>query len=227
MHTLFITGTHEIQDLSVTVYTHQVCVGCVFTDWAKTNSCQVTIYSEITQTIKLITISSTTTALMNCTGDIPPGYYHILAYGTDNRTNPAVKKYHYINTTLPQGTLYANSKHFDFYFYFLIHVVEPQLILTSTTKATETMCVYYQTSMITNTTPVDIASKSLYHTLAGKAEHKHNVSFSIATSDSIQLIGFMAGIATLAAVALLAVTLSLAMFVYIRCRRQQSGLYST
>ena len=37
----------------------------------------------------------------------------------------------------------------------------------------------------------------------------------------------MAGIAALAAVALLAVTLSLAMFVYIRCRRQQSGLYRT
>ena len=69
---------------------------------------------------------------MNCTGDIPPGYYHILAYGTDNRTNPAVKKYHYINTTLPLGTSYANSKLFDFYFYFLIHVVEPQLILPMT-----------------------------------------------------------------------------------------------
>ena len=150
------TGTYEVQDLSVTVYTQQVCVGCVFTDWAKTNSCQVTIYSEITQTIKSISISSTTTALMNCTGDIPPGYYHILAYGTDNRTNSAVKKYHYINTTLPQGTLYANSKLFDFY--FLIHVVEPQLILTTTTKATETMCVYSQTSI----TPVNIARK--YHT---------------------------------------------------------------
>ena len=160
IHCLFIipTGTHEIQDFSVTVYTHQVCVGCVFTDWAKTNSCQVTIYSEITQTIKSISISSTTTTLTNCTGDIPPGYYHILAYGTDNRTDPAVKKYHYINTTLPQGTLYANR---DFYFYFLIHVVEPQLILTTTTKATETTCVYSQTSMITNTAPVDIASKFL------------------------------------------------------------------
>ena len=167
MHCLFIIpiGTHEIQDLSVTVYTHQVCVGCVLADWAKTNSCQVTIYSEITQTIKSITISSTTTDLMNCTGDIPPGYYHILAYGTDNRTNPAVKKYHYINTTLPQGTLYANSKLFDFCFYVLIHVVEPQLILTSTTKATETTCVYSQTSI----TPVNIARKSLYRTLAGKA----------------------------------------------------------
>ena len=49
--------------------------------------------------------------------------------------------------------------------------------------------------------------------------------FSIAVSESIQSIGFMAGIAALAAVALLAVTLSLAMFVYIRCRRQQSGLW--
>ena len=113
IHSFFIipTGTHEIQDLSVTVYTHQVCVGCVFTDWAKTNSCQVTIYSEITQTIKSISIiSSTTTALVDCTGDIPPGYYHILAYGTDSLSNPAVKKYRYINTILPQGTLYANSK---------------------------------------------------------------------------------------------------------------------
>ena len=47
---------------------------------------------------------------MNCTGDIPPGYYHILAYETDSLSNPAVKKYRYINTTLPQGTFYANSK---------------------------------------------------------------------------------------------------------------------
>ena len=35
----------------------------------------------------------------------------------------------------------------------------------------------------------------------------------------------MAGIAALAAIALLAVTLSLAMFVHIRCCRQQPGLY--
>ena len=49
-YTLFIIpiGTHKVQDLSVTVYTHQVCVDCVLADWAKTNSCQVTIYSEIT-----------------------------------------------------------------------------------------------------------------------------------------------------------------------------------
>ena len=92
---LFILGTHEVQDLIVTVNTQQVCVACVLADWANTNSCQVTIYSEMTQVFKFITSS----ILMNCTDNIPPGYYHIIAYDTDNVSNPAVKMYCYINTT--------------------------------------------------------------------------------------------------------------------------------
>ena len=112
MHCLSLfTGTHEVQDLIVTVNSQQVCIACVLADWANTNSCQVTIYSEMTQTIKSITImSSSTTTLMNCTDNIPPGYYHIIAYDTDNVSYPAVKKYHYLNTTLPQGmSLHATA----------------------------------------------------------------------------------------------------------------------
>ena len=80
-----------------------MCLACVLADWANTNSCRVTIYSEMTETIKSITIMSSTTTLMNCTENIPPGYYHIIAYDTNNVSNPAVKMYHYLNTTLPQG----------------------------------------------------------------------------------------------------------------------------
>ena len=103
MHSLFLF-THGIQDLIVTVNAQQVCIACVLADWAYTNCCQITIYSEMTQSIKSITImSSSTTTLMNCTENIPPGYYHIIAYDTDNASYPAVKKYYYLNTTLPQG----------------------------------------------------------------------------------------------------------------------------
>ena len=110
VYSLFL-GTHGVQDLIVTVNAQQVCIACVLADWANTNSCQVTIYSEMTQTIKSIMImSSLTTTLMNCTENIPPGYYHIIAYDTDNVSNPAVKMYHYLNTTLPQGmSLYATG----------------------------------------------------------------------------------------------------------------------
>ena len=102
---LFILFTHEVQDLVVTVNTQQVCIACVLADWANTSSCQVTIYSEMTQTIKSITImSSSTTTLMNCTDNIPPGYYHIIAYDTDNVSSPAVKMYHYLFTLL-QGMI--------------------------------------------------------------------------------------------------------------------------
>ena len=103
VYSLFL-GTHEVQDLVVTVNAQQVCIACVLADWANKNSCQVTIYSEMTQIFKTITImSSSTTTLMNCTENIPPGYYHIIAYDTDNVSNPAVKMYRYLNTTLPQG----------------------------------------------------------------------------------------------------------------------------
>ena len=103
-HYPLFTGTHGVQDLIVTVNAQQVCIVCLLAEWANTNSCQVTIYSEMTQIFKSITImSSSTTALMNCTENIPPGYYHIIAYDTDNVSNPAVKMYRYLNTTLPQG----------------------------------------------------------------------------------------------------------------------------
>ena len=108
MLSLFL-GTHGVQDLVVTVNAQQVCIACVLADWANTNSCQVTIYSEMTQTIKSITIMSSSTAtLMNCTDNIPPGYYHIIAYDTDNVSYPAVKKYYYLNTTFPQGTSFSS-----------------------------------------------------------------------------------------------------------------------
>ena len=114
--TVFL-GTHEVQDLIVTVNAQQVCIACVLADWANTNSCQVTIYSEMTRTIKSITImSSSTTTLMNCTENIPPGYYHIIAYDTDNVSNPAVKTYRYLNTTLPQGTSFSFDLLIDFRF---------------------------------------------------------------------------------------------------------------
>ena len=112
--TVFL-GTHKVQDLIVTVNAHQVCIACVLADWANTNSCQVTIYSEMTQTIKSIMIVSSST-LMNCTDNIPPGYYHIIAYDTDNASNPAVKTYHYLNTTLPQGTSFSFHTLIDFCF---------------------------------------------------------------------------------------------------------------
>ena len=51
---------------------------------------------------------------MNCTDNIPPGYYHIIAYDTDNVSYPAVKKYLYLNTTLPQGTSFSFHLLIDF-----------------------------------------------------------------------------------------------------------------
>ena len=101
----YFLGTHKVQDLVVTINAQQVCIACVLADWANTNSCQVTIYSEVTQTIKSITIMSSSTAtLMNCTENIPPGYYHIIAYDTNIVSNPAVKMYRYLFTLL-QGMI--------------------------------------------------------------------------------------------------------------------------
>ena len=111
-YSLFL-GTHEVQDLVVTVNAQQVCIACVLAGWANTNSCHVTIYSEMTQTIKSITImSSSTTTLMKCTENIPPGYYHIMAYDTDNVSYPAVKKYHYLSTALQGNQILLHSFNF-------------------------------------------------------------------------------------------------------------------
>ena len=46
---------------------------------------------------------------MNCTENIPPGYYHIIAYDTDNVSNPAVKKYHYLTTALQGNQILLDS----------------------------------------------------------------------------------------------------------------------
>ena len=80
--------------------------------------------------------------------------------------------------------------------------------------------------MIINATPVKIARKLC---VRGAQSISKPYTPSIAASENIHQIGFLAGIAVLTVITLLAVTLLFAMCcVYVRCNhRQQSGLYST
>ena len=103
------TGTHDVQDINITVHGEHVCVTCILADWATTNSCRVVLYSETTLTVKSLTLSTglglTTSTLTNCTEGIPRGHYHVKAYDTTNMiaSNHAVMKYLYLDVAAPQG----------------------------------------------------------------------------------------------------------------------------
>ena len=106
------TGTHDVQDINITVQGQHVCVTCILADWATINSCRVVLYSETTLTVQSLTLSMGLTAstLTNCTEGLPRGHYHVKAYDTTNTSvsSHAVMRYLYLDVAAPQGSKHSN-----------------------------------------------------------------------------------------------------------------------
>ena len=109
------TGTHDVQDINITVQGQHVCVTCILADWAATiNSCRVVLYSETTLTVQSLILSMgqglLASALTNCTEGLPRGHYHVKAFDTTNTSvsSHAVMRYLYLDVAAPQGSKHSN-----------------------------------------------------------------------------------------------------------------------